>query len=147
MAKLTNKQLEVLSESIVDKLEEGYEQRRKDFKETEEYKNAIKQVKEGDLYKEIEAFEKDKEALLVRERVIREKLAAIVERPYIYGNPESWKEILEKQVASFNETFNREKLLTKIQADILLDDQYDAIDTYKKLTKKYEQTDRELFSK
>lgn len=140
MAKLTNKQLEVLSESIVDKLEEGYEQRRKDFKETEEYKNAIKQVKEGDLYKEIEA-------LLVRERVIREKLAAIVERPYIYGNPESWKEILEKQVASFNETFNREKLLTKIQADILLDDQYDAIDTYKKLTKKYEQTDRELFSK
>ena len=147
MAKLTNKQLEVLSESIVDKLEEGYEQRRKDFKETEEYKNAIKQVKEGDLYKEIEAFEKDKEALLVRERVIREKLAAIVERPYIYGNPESWKEILEKQVASFNETFNREKLLTKIQADILLDDQYDAIDTYKKLTQKYEQTDRELFSK
>ena len=140
MAKLTNKQLEVLSESIVDKLEEGYEQRRKDFKETEEYKNAIKQVKEGDLYKEIEA-------LLVRERVIREKLAAIVERPYIYGNPESWKEILEKQVASFNETFNREKLLTKIQADILLDDQYDAIDTYKKLTQKYEQTDRELFSK
>lgn len=147
MARLTNKQLEVLSTSIVDKLEEGYNQRKKEFKESEEYKNAINQLKESDLYKEIEVFEKDKLALNLREEAIREKLASKFERPYMYGGPESWKEMLEKQVASFSETFNREKLLTKIQADILLDDQYDAIETYKKLTQKYEQTDRELFSK
>lgn len=147
MAKLTNKQLEVLSTSIVDKLEEGYNQRKKEFKESEEYKKAISQLKETDLYKEIEAFEKDKLAFNLREEAMRKELATKFERTYMYNSPESWKEMLEKQVASFDEIFNREKLLTKIQADILLDDQYDAIDTYKKLTKKYEQTDRELFSK
>lgn len=148
MGKLTNKQLEVLSTSIVDKLEEDYEKRRDEFKKSEEYLKTIKELDESDLFKQIDELielKKDYDSLFnTLNKEIKNKLGL----DYFYGDISTWKNRVISNTVKFEERFDREKLLNKVQADILLDSEYDAIETYKKLTAKYAQgTDKELFSK
>lgn len=158
MARLTNKQLEVLSTSIVDKLEEEYLKRKETYEESEAFKKQLEALNENEDY--IKLIEIDKEINNYKNKIndLENQVEQLCSKydennQYFYysyhrKNPSQVMGIIKNKYLKFNENFDREKMLTKIQADILLDDQYDAIETYQKLTKKYAQgTNRELFSK
>lgn len=154
MRRLTNTQMEVLAQATVDKLEEMHIAKTKDIIESEEYKNFDKTYSDETLKKLHDTY------ILLQElqdqiHSLENQLDTIVaqaakEHPNYVGN-RSWKnkvsiltEAIEKyQREKKNEVypnikFEKEKLLTKIKAEILLSSIADPNELIKELTTKFE---------
>lgn len=154
MRRLTNTQMEVLAQATVDKLEEMHIAKTKDIIESEEYKNFDKTYSDETLKKLHDTY------ILLQElqdqiHSLENQLDTIVaqaakEHPNYVDN-RSWKnkvsiltEAIEKyQREKKNEVypnikFEKEKLLTKIKAEILLSSIADPNELIKELTTKFE---------
>ena len=129
--KLTNKQLEVLSESIVNKLQELHTKEWEDIKNSEEYKNITEDSEEfSRLVKNVKLFEECKsklEELRKESQALYEKLADTQMSHYSYYNREP-ENLLESYINHLRNQkypqakFDKEKMLTEVQADLLMSD-------------------------
>lgn len=154
MARLTNKQLEVLAASIVDKLEEDFELKKKNYKESQEYKDKYEKLLKNPQYKKMEQLlNAIEEADKLRNEKINEAkdlYRKVFDVSYVSYPSKDYLDRFKRQFLNIrNIHFDREKLMNKVMADILLGDSTDAKEIFEKLTEKYDKkgTDTEIFSK
>lgn len=131
MAKLTNRQMEILAERVVDILEEQHKEKASKIRSTEEYLN-FEQSYYDDNIQRIAIFEKNIEDFVkLKKKLIAEadelnKLPIYVNTYNLDQNKD--RELIKEYVQGMKdktfevEPFDRYKMLRKIQADILLSD-------------------------
>lgn len=127
--RLTNRQMDVLAERVTDLLQEAHKAKYEQIKNSEEYKNysdaVVKEVQ--DLHKEIIKIEEEKEKLAKVISDLRTKQENLL---YPEGRKIYYYFDVHKELANYIEmkkeekypelAFNRNKILRKVQADILL---------------------------
>ena len=127
--KLTNRQMDVLAGRVTDLLQEAHKAKYEQIKNSEEYKNysdaVVKEVQ--DLHKEIIKIEEEKEKLAKVISDLRTKQENLL---YPEGRKIYYYFDVHKELANYIEmkkeekypelAFNRNKILRKVQADILL---------------------------
>lgn len=146
MARLTNRQLDILSERIVDRLQEVHEEQSKQIRESDYYVNFDKWIVEEDpkakrihllLNKYIDTL---KESELQAEE-LRDLYKESLGREYskyrsVVGIFDDYVQY-KKDKQFLGTYFNRDKMLRTIQADILLGDSVEAPEIFAELVSKY----------
>lgn len=140
MAKLTNRQMDVLAERVTDLLEEANIAKRKEIEQTKEYLEYEARLmnKPDSLYNQLIRKVVEIQEVETKLEVLKEQTKAFIEQhKEEFGTPyfTSWRNASEslKDIAknylvkskekAYPETgFDRDKTLRKVQADILLSD-------------------------
>lgn len=162
MAKFTNKQLVVLSNAIVDRLEEKAKEQTIAVRNSDEYKNFENEIVkenpllqelvdyanlEANLQSEIDKASKRKEEVVEQaNKLLKEKMGVETEEYNYFGTRRRWysaSSMLEyilnkmKKEKFADKIFNREQTLNKVQAEILLGDVSDAKEVFDQVVTKF----------
>ena len=132
MARLTNRQLDALAGRVTDLLEEAHNEQVKHVVESKEYKtfldtytdNNIATLKQ--LHDEFSDLENEREKLITKIHVSTNNILgyginATYGKQRILDGIQRYKEDRKKEKYP-NTTFERDKILRKVEADILLSD-------------------------
>ena len=155
MARLTNRQMEVLSERVTDLLEEQHKIDNKAIKESAEYINfeityadenidKLKSILNAYNLAKSKSEEYDEEAKRHKKSATKIGVELRIAEENSYYIPEP-KLLLEKALKTKKEqkyagtTFNRDKTLRRVQADILLSDVQNPEELVRSLVEKLKQ--------
>lgn len=129
MKKLTNKQMEVLSERVTDLLQENHEKEIQTVTNSEEFRNFETEYSDK-VVEKLNRIQSTLEAIKKEKQALAQEVDTIARDNDIWhrwqsNDPEILrsKYIDKKKEEKFGNThFDREKILRKVQADILLSD-------------------------
>lgn len=131
MKRLTNRQMEILSEAVVNALQEKHEEATKALREGDEYKNFEKSYTDDFIVKSKKYLEHIKDLTDELDKA-QEAYAQFARTAFPTGYLNTRPSGIETLINAYLEKrkrelypqalFNREKMLTTIQADILLSD-------------------------
>jgi len=138
MAKrLTNAQMDILAERVTDLLEEANNEKQRQLKDNPKYKNYLAYIANSDtIYKEGSRLRHEAEELDTQQQLLAKRLEVYAEKykdevgstPYWGSTKDKIQKLLDGYVDRKREeefpvsVFNRDKILRKVKADILLSD-------------------------
>lgn len=147
MAKLTNRQLDVLAARVVDLLEEQHKIEADKIRESEEYKNFDK-VYTDEYTEELAKIESDVQYFALLKRQVTDRIQKLRDKDVeclpsfntwtLEQNTELVSNYLTNKKRKVFETsyFNREKTLRRVEADIILGDVSNPEELIKSLVEK-----------
>lgn len=154
MRRLTNTQMEVLAQATVDRLEEMHIAKTKDVFESEEYKNFDTTYSDEVLTKITDAYcilQETQAEIDSLEKQMSHIIENMAKEYPNYVDNRNWRNkisILQEAIEKYRKEkkretftgldFEKEKLLTKIKAEILLSSIADPNELIKELTTKFE---------
>ena len=150
MAKLTNKMIEVLSERVVDILEEQHNIAAEEIKKSSDYINFNEEYYD-DILMELSSFQHEFNEYRRLQSKIEDEAKRLNVNPDVYLNSYAVSNARENAVTDAIESyldkqkkkkfptisFDRDKMLRKIQADILLSEVGNPEEIVKQTTAKY----------